>query len=61
MTTGGVDIITKDRFKAWVKQFLEKVADLEFEAVETFQNEDGSRVASSRVTLLTRHDLPRIV
>src|SRR5258705_13274481 len=30
---------------------LEKVADLEFEAVETFQNEDGSRVASRwRVT-----------
>ena len=46
ITTGGVDIVTKDRFKAWVKQFLDKVADLEFGVVETFQNEDGSRVAS---------------
>jgi hypothetical protein len=44
ITTGGVDIVTKDRFKAWVKQFLDKVADLEFGVVETFQNEDGSRV-----------------
>ena len=51
ITTGGVDIVTKDRFKEWMKQFLEKVADLEFEVVETFQNEDGSRVASRwRVT-----------
>jgi hypothetical protein len=51
LTTGGVDVVSKDRFKDWVKQFLEKVADLEFEAVETFQNEDGSRVASRwRVT-----------
>ena len=44
ITTGGVDIVTKDRFKAWVKQFLDKVADLEFGVVEIFQNEDGSRV-----------------
>ena len=51
ITTGGVDIVTKDRFKEWVKQFLEKVADLDFEVVETFQNQDGSRVASRwRVT-----------
>ena len=45
LTTGGVDMVTKGRFKAWVKQFLEKVADLEFEVVETFQSKDGSRVA----------------
>jgi hypothetical protein len=33
------------------KQFLEKIADFEFEVIETFQNEDGSRVASRwRVT-----------
>ena len=51
ITTGGVDIVSKDRFKEWVKQFLEKVADLDFEVVETFQNQDGSRVASRwRVT-----------
>jgi hypothetical protein len=34
-----------------VTQFLERVTDLKFEVVETFQNEDGSRVASRwRVT-----------
>ena len=46
ITTGGIDIYTKDRFKEWVQQFLVKINDLEFEVVETFQNEDGSRVAS---------------
>jgi hypothetical protein len=51
LTTGGVDVVSRDSFKEWVRQFLEKVADLEFEVVETFQNEDGSRVASRwRVT-----------
>jgi len=51
LTTGGVDVVSRDRFKEWARRFLEKVADLEFESVETFQNEDGSRVASRwRVT-----------
>ncbi|HEY7157539.1 MAG TPA: ester cyclase [Gemmataceae bacterium] len=46
LTTAGVDVVSKDKFKGWVKQFLAKVTDLEFEVMETFQNEDGSRVAS---------------
>src|SRR5262249_12655384 len=46
LTTGGVDVVSKDTFKAWVKQFLEKITDFEFESVETFLNGDGSRVAS---------------
>src|SRR5262249_20654095 len=46
LTTGGVDVVSRSKFKEWVRQFLEKVSDLEFEVVETFQNEDGSRVAS---------------
>ena len=51
ITTGGIDIVSKDRFKEWVKLFLEQVADFKFEVIETFQNEDGSRVASRwRVT-----------
>jgi hypothetical protein len=51
LTTGGVDVVSRERFKAWVKQFLEKINDFAFEVVETFQNEDGSRVASRwRVT-----------
>lgn len=51
LTTGGVDVVSRDSFKSWIKQFLGKIADFEFEVVETFQNEDGSRVASRwRVT-----------
>ena len=46
ITTGGVDIVTKDRFKEWVRQSQAKISDLEFEVIETFQNQDGSRVAS---------------
>jgi hypothetical protein len=30
----------------WLRDFLGKVNDLKFESVESFQNEDGSRVAS---------------
>lgn len=51
ITTGGIDIVTKDKFKTWIRQFLEKINDFEFEVTETFQNADGSRVASRwRVT-----------
>jgi steroid delta-isomerase-like uncharacterized protein len=46
ITTGGVDISPKERFIDWVRQFLEKITDFRFEVIETFQNEDGSRVAS---------------
>lgn len=46
ITTGGVDIEGKEKFIAWVRQFLAKIADFEFEVIETFQNADGSRVAS---------------
>jgi hypothetical protein len=41
----------RDNFKSWVIEFQKKILDLEFESIETFQNEDGSRVASRwRVT-----------
>jgi ketosteroid isomerase-like protein len=46
LTTGGVDVVSRAAFKGWAAQFMGKITDLEFEAVETFQNEDGSRVAS---------------
>jgi hypothetical protein len=36
------------RLREWVRPFLTKGADLEFEVVESFQIEDGSRVASAR-------------
>ena len=46
ITSGSVDIRTRDAFKQWVREFLSKILDLEFETVESFQNADGSRVAS---------------
>ena len=51
ITTDSVDIVSKAKFKAWVQGFLTRIDNFEFEVIETFQNEDGSRVASRwRVT-----------
>ena len=51
ITSGGRDIVGREPFKAWVREFLAKVHDFQFHIVETFQNHDGSRVASRwRVT-----------
>jgi hypothetical protein len=51
ITTGGVDMVGKERFVAWVGQFLAKITDFRFEVIESFQNAEGSRVASRwRVT-----------
>src|SRR3569832_41484 len=51
ITTDGEDIVSKAKFKAWVQSFLARIDDFQFEVIETFQNEDGSRVASRwRVT-----------
>ena len=46
ITTGGIDIASKEKFIAWAWDFLSKINDFEFDVLETFQNEDGSRVAS---------------
>jgi len=46
ITSGGRDIVGREPFKAWVREFLAKVHDFQFHIVETFQNHDGSRVAS---------------
>jgi predicted ester cyclase len=46
ITSGGVDIVSRANFKAWAKQFNHRISDLQFEVIETFQNEEGSRVAS---------------
>lgn len=46
ITNAGVRIEGRERFKAWIRAFLDQVHDLELEVVETFQNHDGSRVAS---------------
>jgi len=51
ITSGGREIVGREPFKAWIKEFLAKVHDFEFHIVETFQNHDGTRVASRwRVT-----------
>ncbi|WP_218825574.1 ester cyclase [Streptosporangium subroseum] len=46
ITSGGEDVVSKESFKEWVRNFLEKINDLNLEVIESFQNEDGSRVAS---------------
>lgn len=51
ITSGGRDIAGREPFKTWVRDFLAKVHDFQFHIIETFQNHDGSRVASRwRVT-----------
>ena len=46
ITTGCVDVVSRTKFKEWAAAFMAKIDDLQFEVIETFQNEDGSRVAS---------------
>jgi len=43
---GGQEISGKHNFKNWIRNLIEEVNDLELDAIETFQNEDGSRVTS---------------
>jgi steroid delta-isomerase-like uncharacterized protein len=46
IVSGGQEISGKENFANWIKAFLDKVTDLHLDAVETFQNEDGTRVTS---------------
>ena len=46
ITSGGVDIVSRAAFKAWVIGFQQTISGLEFDIIESFQNADGSRVAS---------------
>jgi hypothetical protein len=46
LTLGGTEIRSREAFKAWAKNFQALVQDFEFQVVESFQNPDGSRVAS---------------
>ena len=46
ITSGGKDIRTRAAFKAWLTDFQAKITDMDFKVLETFQNEDGSRVVS---------------
>lgn len=46
ITSGGVDIVGRDAFIRWIGAFLSTIEDFEFGAIETFQNAQGTRVAS---------------
>ena len=41
----------KENLKNWIKGFFDKVNDLEVDATETFQNEEGTRVTSRWVLM----------
>lgn len=46
IVTGGERIAGRENFKKWIEGFLAKVTDLHLAVIESFQNADGSRVAS---------------
>ncbi|MFM0394595.1 ester cyclase [Paraburkholderia phytofirmans] len=46
VTSGGVDIRSREAFKKWVAAFLSSIDDFEFNVIETFQNEPGDRVVT---------------
>jgi hypothetical protein len=46
VTSGGNDICSRQEFKRWVKRFQAQVHEFQFHGVESFQNADGSRIAS---------------
>jgi ketosteroid isomerase-like protein len=46
ITNAGKSIEGRENFKNWIRSFLDQVDDLVLEVIETFQNQDGSRVAS---------------
>jgi steroid delta-isomerase-like uncharacterized protein len=46
ITTAGERIEGRENFKNWIRGFLDQVDDLRLEVIESFQNQDGSRVAS---------------
>lgn len=51
ITSDGVDIVSRYQFKSWVAGFLQRINDFHFEVIESFQNAEGTRVASRwRVT-----------
>jgi steroid delta-isomerase-like uncharacterized protein len=46
---GGQEISGKDNLKNWVQGFLDRVNDLHVDNIESFQNDDGTRVTSRGV------------
>jgi hypothetical protein len=46
ITSGGVEIKSREAFKKWVAAFLASIHDFKFDVVEIFQNETGDRVVT---------------
>ena len=57
LATGRQEGTGKENLKNWIKGFFDKVNDLEVDAGETFQNEDGTRVTSRWVLMGTNNGL----
>src|SRR6516164_10306326 len=57
LASGRQERTGKQNFKNWIKEFFDKVNDLEVDAVETFQNEEGTRVTSRCVVVGTNNGL----
>jgi len=54
---GGQKIFGKNDVKDWVTQFLDHVNDLHVDTIETFQNDDGTRVTSRWVLTGTNNGI----
>jgi steroid delta-isomerase-like uncharacterized protein len=54
---GGQEIAGKKAVKNWVQEFLDHVSDLHVDTIETFQNEDGTRVTSRWVLTGTNNGI----
>ena len=57
LATGRQECTGKENLKNWIKGFFDKVNDLEIDDVETFQNQDGTRVTSRWVLMGTNNGL----
>jgi steroid delta-isomerase-like uncharacterized protein len=57
LATGRQEGTGKENLKNWIKGFFDKVNDLEVDAGETFQNQDGTRVTSRWVLMGTNNGL----
>ncbi|WP_342642129.1 ester cyclase [Rhodoligotrophos ferricapiens] len=46
ITSGGHEIRSREAFKRWVIAFQTQIKELDFEILDIFQNEEGTRVAT---------------
>jgi hypothetical protein len=60
LTTGGVEIRTRESFKQWVREFQSKILDFEFETIESFpqRRRESRSLALARSRPKQRHVRP---